>query len=73
MNGRTGPKAGPVPLRPDHSTPDKPEEDWRDELIRLIGLSYEAAFDLADQAEADFETIGEPLDRALRILRGLRP
>ena len=72
MNGRAGPKAGP-PLRPEDSTPDKPEDNWRDELVRLIGLSYEAAFDLADQAEADFSIIGEPLDRALRVLRGLRP
>ena len=72
MNGRAGPKAGP-PLRPEDSTADKPEQDWHDELVRLIGLSYEAAFDLADQAEADFETIGAPLERALHILRDLRP
>jgi hypothetical protein len=51
---------------------DKPD-DWHDELVRLIDLAYEGAWDLADRAGADFSIIGEPLERALRVLRGMRP
>lgn len=64
------------PMRPDHIPPlsvVKPPDDWHDDLVRLIDLAYEGAWDLADRAGADFSIVGEPLERALRVLRDLRP
>jgi hypothetical protein len=42
-------------------------------LVGLLDLAYEAAWDLADRAEADFSIIGEPLEKALHLCRELRP
>lgn len=61
----------PVNSTPRPQPPDDP--DWHDQLVALLDLAYEAAYDLADQAEADFDTIGAPIEKALHILRDLRP
>ena len=72
MNGESLPGGRLPTLRREDSMADKPD-DWHDELVRLIALAYEGAWDLADRAGADFSIIGEPLERALRVLRGMRP
>ena len=76
MNGRSLPGGRLPTLRP-NPTPRlhvvKPPEDWHDELVGLIDLAYEGAWDLCDRQNADFSIIGEPLERALRVLRDLRP
>ena len=53
--------------------PPEPPQDWLDRLISLLGLAYEAAWDLCDRAEADFSIIGEPIEKALHLCRELRP
>jgi len=71
MNGESLPGGRLPTLRSEDSMADKP--DWHDELVRLLDLAYEAAWDLCDRAEADFSIIGAPLGKALHILRDLRP
>ena len=67
------PAATIPPQRSASRLPPEPPEDWLDQLIGRLDLAYEAAWDLAEQAEADFETIGQPLEKAPHFCRELRP
>ena len=53
--------------------PPVPPEEWFDQLVDLLDLAYEAAWDICDRGQADFSIIGEPIEKALHLCRELRP
>jgi hypothetical protein len=53
----------------DRRAEGKPSRDARERLLEIIECAYEGAVDAADRGLIDFSIIGEPLAKALCILR----